>query len=165
MSKYIQNTDTIILGLFMTSLSIYGNYMGDTMNCNTKHILDNKYFKYIIMAIIINFTISYTNINNHPVNHLIHTLILFMVFIIIQKLDYIYYAAVWFLIFISMILIQYKNYNESNDNIDMVEKTNKIDYIVKIIIIIIVVIGYINYIVNYNYKNFNLFDFLLKNNC
>ena len=85
MSFNIKNTDMITLGLFLTIVSISGNYIGNTINCNTQDLFDNKYFKYIIMIIIINFTISYANKDIHPLYHLIH-MILFIIFIIIQKL-------------------------------------------------------------------------------
>lgn len=166
MTNNIPDTDMITIGLFMTILSISGNYIGNTINCNTQHILDNKYFKYIIMFIIINFTISYTNKDNPPILHLIHTFFLCIIFIIIQKLDKVFYALVWLLIFISMIILQYKNYYEKNNDNDKLELIKKIDIIIKIVTLIVSLVGYSKYLINYKYKNFNMFDFLfIKNKC
>jgi len=166
MAFNIKNTDMITLGLFFTIISISGNYIGNTINCNTQDLFDNKYFKYIIMIIIINFTISYANKDNHPLYHLIHTMILFITFIIIQKLEYKFYIITWGLIFVSMIILQYKNYYETNEEKDKLETLKKIDMIVKILTLIMLLIGYSKYVVSYNYNNFDLFNFLfIKNKC
>ena len=87
------NLDIRSISLLSILIAISSNYIGNTLNCETRKSYDSGYTKYIILFIIINYTIKYNVEVVHPFKHVFYSSILFLIFLISQKFEHTYYLV------------------------------------------------------------------------
>ena len=77
------NNDTdleLILGIFLLTLAVSGNFISETLNCKIRSLLSkNMYAKNIFILIIINFSLNLVGDKDTiPTEHLKNTFIIFI---------------------------------------------------------------------------------------
>ena len=67
-----ENITTIIKATLLVVLSISGNFLAETLGCQSQKWLSNMYVKHILIIFMIYFTIDFTQPSNHVENPLIN---------------------------------------------------------------------------------------------
>ena len=156
-----------ISGLFLLFAIILGNLLNETIGSQLEYYVeDNIIVKYIIIFIIIYYTVGFTNEISHPLEHLKHSVLLFLLFIMATR-NYLSISILSFIfIIINFTINSYIKYYENNeDDIKRDEIKSLISYShnLTVIIIIVVFIGFISKImVESKKKKFNLLEYLIK---
>ena len=87
------NTDlgntNYIKGLFLLILAVIGNYVGETLGCETRKLLTkNMLIKQFIILLMIYFTISFSgNVGQNPVFIMKQTVLLWAFFLMFTKMN------------------------------------------------------------------------------
>ena len=156
-----------ISGLFLLFAIILGNLLNETIGSQLEYYVeDNIIVKYIIIFIIIYYTVGFTNEISHPLEHFKHSILLFLLFIMATR-NYLSISILSFIfIIINFTINSYIKYYENNeDDIKRDEIKSLISYShnLTVIIIIVVFIGFISKImVESKKKKFNLLEYLIK---
>ena len=168
----------LITGIFLLILAVSGNFVAETLGCKTQKLLSkNMIAKNIIIILVIYFSISFTSKDkrNSPLNILMKSLLIWVIFIIFTKMNIVFTFIAFSLLIILLFLkdyIKYYNYYlniEKNENkkIEIKNKINILHLILKILIIIfliIILIGFSLYFLKQykdHSKNFSYITFLL----
>jgi hypothetical protein len=173
----------LLKSVFLIILAVSGNFVGNTLGCQTQSLLtSNMYVKNILLLFIIYFTISFTDDDkNNPVDMLINSFYIWLLFILFTKQKITTTIILFILFFISYFLNNYITYyeriiNENKDNIEhnkklnnIIKKLEKIKNFIYIIELIILICGFLYYLCyqynEYN-KDFNFIKFIFgKPNC
>ena len=153
-----------IISLFSLLFATSGYFIAHTINCDMKHIYQSGFTKYVLLFFIITYVIiDHSNNKINPILHILNSLIIFMLFIILQKFNHTYYVLVWFLLYLLIICYKYEEYYEEDMN--KKELTIKIRNILLFILLMIYMGGTITYVYNYNYNKFNIINFLFVKEC
>ena len=155
-----------ISGLFLLFAIILGNLLYGTIGSQLEdYVEDNIIVKYIIIFIIIYYTVGFTNEISHPFEHLKHSVLLFLLFMMATR-NYLSISILSFIfIIINFTINSYiKFYEIYESDIKRDEIKSLISYSHNLTIIIIVVfIGFISKImVESKKKKFNLLEYLIK---
>ena len=156
-----------ISGLFLLFAIILGNLLNETIGSQLEYYVeDNIIVKYIIIFIIIYYTVGFTNEISHPLEHFKHSILLFLLFIMATR-NYLSISILSFIfIIINFTINSYIKYYENNeDDIKRDEIKSLISYShnLTVIIIIVVFIGFISKImVESKKKKFNLMNYLIN---
>tara|TARA_B100001175_G_scaffold307298_1_gene306350 strand:+ start:924 stop:1442 length:519 start_codon:yes stop_codon:yes gene_type:complete len=153
--------------LFIVSLSILSNFIGDTLSYKTQCIFKNNILlKHIIILLLIYSTISVLYKKDSPTKRLKKTIIIWIMYLLLIKNTFRLVGIVVILMFLQFILEDYIKYIKNN-NIDRnINKLNKINSLLKYLIIILLIIGHILYVnkqINLFGSKFNYYDLYLSN--
>ena len=162
----------LINGMFFLLLIISSGFVGDILNCKYQRaIVNNIYMKHLVAFLTLYFLNSnlFTD-EDHPFNKLLNCMILYIIFVIIMRLNLTFTGIVLFLIFIIHLLHQhYIFYRENPDKTENYKLVIKLHYFIRLISIITLIISIIGLIINIKQrkkeygKNFNLNKFMLGN--
>jgi len=162
----------LINGMFFLLLIISSGFVGDILNCKYQRaIVNNIYMKHLVAFLTLYFLNSnlFTD-EDHPFNKLLNCMILYIIFVIIMRLNLTFTGIVLFLIFIIHLLHQhYIFYRENPDKTENYKLVIKLHYFIRLISIITLIIAIIGLIINIKQrkkeygKNFNLNKFMLGN--
>ena len=162
----------LINGMFFLLLIISSGFVGDILNCKYQRaIVNNIYMKHLVAFLTLYFLNSnlFTD-EDHPFNKLLNCMILYIIFVIIMRLNLTFTGIVLFLIFIIHLLHQYYIfYRENPDKTKNYKLVIKLHYFIRLISIITLIIAIIGLIINIKQrkkeygKNFNLNKFMLGN--
>ena len=156
-----------ISGLFLLFAIILGNLLYGTIGSQLEYYVeDNIIVKYIIIFIIIYYTVGFTNEISHPLEHFKHSILLFLLFIMATR-NYLSISILSFIfIIINFTINSYIKYYENNeDDIKRDEIKSLISYSHNLTVIIIIVdfIGFISKLmVESKKRKFNLLEYLIK---
>ena len=141
----------IIKGIFLLILAISGNFLSETMGCQMQKLLTNNMFaKNIIILMVIYFALGFASdqTNPHPLDIIKQTLLIWVFFLIFNKMDVYYTAIVAFLLFSILLckdyLKYYKTENEKENNEKIVYLEDIVDKIV-IVTLLITIVGFFIY--------------------
>lgn len=163
----------LINGMFFLLLIMTtGFVVPSILNCKYQRVITNNvYMRHLLGFLTLYFLNSnlFTN-EDHPSNKLINCIILYIIFIIIMRLNLTFTGIVLFLIFIIHLLHQYYIfYRENPDKTKNYKLVIKLHYFIRLISIITLIIAIIGLIINIKQrkkeygKNFNLNKFILGN--
>ena len=162
----------LINGMFFLLLIISSGFVGDILNCKYQRtIVNNIYMKHLVAFLTLYFLNSnlFTD-EDHPINKLLNCIILYIIFIMIMRLNLKFTGIVLILIFIIHLLHQhYTFYRENPDKIENYKLVIKLHYVIRIISIVTLIISIIGLIINIKQrkieygKDFNLNKFILGN--
>ena len=159
--------------LFILTLTILTNFIGDTINCKIQGIIKTNFiFKHTIIIFLIYTTIAImdTNNNNNPIIHLKKTLILWFLYVMFTKTSLNISITIIILMIFLFIIEEYIKYykNEKNKNELLMSKLNKINNYLKHIILFVIVFGHLYYIYKKHTKyniEFDIFKFYNNDIC
>jgi hypothetical protein len=162
----------LINGMFFLLLIISSGFVGDILNCKYQRtIVNNIYMKHLVAFLTLYFLNSnlFTD-EDHPINKLLNCIILYIIFVIIMRLNLTFTGIVLILIFIIHLLHQhYTFYRENPDKIENYKLVIRLHYFIRIISIVTLIIAIIGLIINIKQrkkeygKDFNLNKFILGN--
>lgn len=146
-----------IYSLFIITVIICGNYLGELLPCRfQKKLKESMIIKYIFLFLSIFFLVLYSKEDN-IIKNLYQSLIIFVWFIILSRNGYKFFLFNSFLLFVIYILYLKEN------NIENKETLNLVINILIIISSISIIIGFILYFIQKKRKfkkKFNLKNFL-----
>jgi len=157
--------------LFILTLTILTNFIGDTINCKIQDIVRTHFiFKHTIIIFLIYTTIAIMNKNNNPVVHFKKTLILWFLYVMFTKTSLNISITIIILMIILFIIEEYIKYykDEKNKNDVLISKLNKINNYLKHIILLVIVLGHLYYIYKKHTKyniNFDIIKFYNNDIC
>lgn len=136
----------IIVGIFLLILAVSGNFLSETMGCQIQKLLStNMIAKNIIIAMVIYFALGFASdeTNPHPLYLMNQTIIIWVFFLIFNKMDMYFTIVVTFLLFSILLCKDYisyyhgKNEKEYNEKIAFLEDlSNKIIILTSLITIV-----------------------------
>jgi hypothetical protein len=159
----------IIKGIFLIILAEYGNFVADTVGCNTQKFLsDNILAKQFIIVMIIYFSINFTSDTDvNPTINIIKALIVWVGFLMFNKMNLTFTITAFLLLVAVYIIDNYNQYYKINKkNTETLDKIQKNIYL---LIIGLTIIGFCIYLSNkyVEYKDvWSNVDFIFgKNSC
>lgn len=166
MSEIIKILDITPL-LFIVSLTILSNFIGDTLSYKAQCIFKNNILlKHVIILLLIYSTISVLYEKESPIQRIRKTIIIWIMYLLLIKNTFRIVGIVVVIMFLQFIIEDYIKYIKNN-NIDRnINKLNKINSLLKYLIIILLIIGHILYInkqINLFGSKFNYYDLYLSN--
>lgn len=156
----------VLKGLLIIFATLAGGFVYEIMGCKLqKHLKESMPFKHTILFIIIYSTVAW-NKYDHPINSLILSSMIYILFIMSMRLNIYFTSFTFILIFILVIMIQYRDYivyHKKDKKTE--EKSNYFIRYTEIALILTIIVGFINYTINqYNdHKNFSIHTFLIGN--
>ena len=99
----------LVNGMFFLLLIISSNFVGDILSCKyQRSILNNIYMKHLVAFLILYFLNSnlFTD-KDHPIDRLKNCAILYVIFVLIMRLDFNFTIIVILLIFVIHLLHQH----------------------------------------------------------
>lgn len=159
-------TDThYVKGLFLLILTLLGNFLGETIGCQTRRVLTNNMFvKQFVILCLIYFTISFTGlIGENPIDVMKKSFILWVFFIMFTKTDFLFSSMIFIMLAITYILETFISYhikqNTSNEFIQNLE--NYRNWLI-IVTDVVTFVGFILYLHKQiiEHKNFDILTFI-----
>ena len=164
---------TIISAVFLMLLAISSNFIGDTLTCQTKKILNhNIYVKFFVIYCIIYFAMSLSaQANNSPIHPFKLTFVSFIIFvfyILFIKCNIFFVITTVIILFILLVLTNYAYYYNNNTGYNYTQRLKMVKYISKIFklllsfVFLLILFGFIIYSKNqYNCKK-SILDFVFN---
>ena len=161
-------------GLLLLSVSVMGNYIAQTLGCQTQRVLENNMFaKKFVVFMIIYFTLNITNKDNvHPAQQLTTSFFLWIFFIIFSRMNLTFTIVVFLLLSISYTIKNFYEYYKENDDFDknkeLIEKLEKYNKYLGASISLLTITGFLFYFMKERNekKNFSFYYFIFgKKTC
>ena len=162
----------LINGMFFLLLIISSNFVGDILSCSyQRNVINNIYIKHLVAFFILYFLNSnlFTD-KDHPIEKLISCVILYIIFIIIMRLNiYFTFIVIVLLLIIHLLHQHYLYYRTNPKKLNNYNTAIQLHIFIRVISFITLVIAIIGFIINYNQrknefgKDFNLQKFILGN--
>lgn len=154
--------------LFVISLSILTNYIGDTMSFKTQELFKNNIMlKHSIIILLIYSTLSVFYKNISPVEKFKKSIIIWIMYLLLVKNTLRIVSLLIILMFFQYILKDYIDYYKNKENNQKhIHKLEKINKFLEYVIIILLIIGHIMYInkqKNLFKTDFSYYDLYLSN--
>ena len=145
--------------MYFLLLIISSGFVGDILNCKYQRlVINNIYIKHLVAF----FTLYFLNSNlfsdnEHPMNNLYNCMVLYIIFIIIMRLNLTFTGIVLVLIFIIHLLhnhyVFYKNNPDKSKDYNLIIKLH---YFIRVISIITLTIAIIGLVININNRKKNM---------
>jgi len=159
----------IIKGIFLIILAEYGNFVADTVGCNTQKFLsENILAKQFIIIMIIYFSINFTSDTDvNPTINIIKALVVWCGFLMFNKMNLTFTITAFLLLVTVYIIDNYNQYYKlQKKNTD---KLDKIQQYIYILIAVLTISGFLIYLSKkyVEYKDvWSNIDFIFgKNSC
>ena len=159
----------IIKGIFLIILAEYGNFVADTVGCNTQKFLsENILAKQFIIIMIIYFSINFTSDTDvNPTINIIKALLVWCGFLMFNKMNLTFTITAFVLLVAVYIIDNYNQYYKiKKKNTDKLDKIQKYIYI---LIGVLTISGFLIYLSKkyVEYKDvWSNIDFIFgKNSC
>ena len=165
----------IARGGLLLILAVVGNYSGELLSCQFRKLLtENIFIKHFATFFILYFAVDFTmDKPQHPLTILHYSLIIYIAFLLFNKLDIIFTIVVFILWSLIYFLLTYKTYlnygNKNGKNNENINIVNNVSNILKITTVLLLLIGFVIYF-NKQYKdhrkNWSSIKFMFGNvNC
>ena len=164
---------TYVKGLFLLFLIVSGNFIGNTLSCQIQELFTySMAVKELLVFLLIFFTLNVVdNEKTSPINHLKVSVKIWLLYILLTKMDLKFSILVFTLLGSIYVINQHIEYKKRLDDITKEEEENyfKIMKIIEKIVIGLSIIGFVTYLMEKKkeYKNnFSIKKFLLgKRRC
>jgi small-conductance mechanosensitive channel len=151
--------------LFVVSLSILTNFIGDTMSFKTQELFkNNMLLKHLIIVLLIYSTISVLYEELSPFERIKKTIIIWIMYLLLVKNTLRIVGILVILMFLQFILQDHIKYLKRNNKKENIDKLNKLNRLLEYLILILLVIGHVIYINKQKMQfksNFNYYDLYL----
>lgn len=164
----------LIKGIFLLVLGVSGNFVAETLGCQSQKILtENMFAKHMIILLIIYFALGFTSIDNpHPIEIARNTLIVWILFVMFTRMSLFFTIIAFIILTIRYIIHSFIEYYEKKDSEKYktnIEQLNTIAIYLQNIIIGVVLLGFVVYFKKqYSdyYKTWSTFKFIFGvNKC
>tara|TARA_B100000900_G_scaffold246326_1_gene209529 strand:- start:3961 stop:4560 length:600 start_codon:yes stop_codon:yes gene_type:complete len=162
----------LINGMFFLILIISSNFVGDILNCKIqRNIMNNIYVKHLVAFLILYFLNSnlFTE-KDHPADRLKNCIILYIIFIIIMRLNLIFTIIIICLLFtIHLIHEHYLYYRNNPEKVKDYNMVIKLHIFIRVISLLTLITAFIGLVINYYERkkeygsNFRIKNFILGN--
>jgi len=138
-------------GLLLLCISVMGNYVSQTLGCQTQKLLaNNMFFKKFVILMIIYFTLNVTNKDVvHPLEQLSVSFVLLLFFILFTRMNLTFTIIVFMLLCTSYVIQNgihyYQENNVNNKNDGIVNTLSNFNNILGMAINFITIVGFILY--------------------
>lgn len=108
----------IIQGIFLLIVAVSGNFVAETMGCQTQKILsENMYVKNAVIILIVYFSLGFASSehNTSPINILKQSLLIWSFFLMFNKMEIFFSAMVVAMLIVLLICKDYIAYYERDD--------------------------------------------------
>jgi hypothetical protein len=164
----------LIKGVFLLLLAVSGNFVGETLGCQTQYLMTNNMIvKQLIIYFLIYFTVDFTSQQNlHPVESFKKTTIIWVLYLLFTKMNITYTgiaAAILVGIYISSDYATYyqtqidDNIQDENNQEELDKYQNMQNNLLKGLVVVIIV-GFLSYLSEKRQEygqNFNFITFLM----
>jgi hypothetical protein len=150
------------VGLFLLILSISGNFIAETLSCQTQKILShNMFVKQIMILFMIYFTINFTSSEIiNPIDQAVNAVGVWVFFLMFTKMN-IYFTVIVFLLLASLYVVKnFKEYWKSKKDKAKYDKTVKMGKMIEKIMIVTACIGFILYFIKQHKEHKSKFSFI-----
>jgi hypothetical protein len=114
----IVDEDNTIHALLLLLLAVMGNYVAETLSCQVQNVLTNSMVvKSVVIFCLIYFTMTLTSTTIvHPGKTLIQSVVLWISFMLITKMNIYFSSAVFVLLMYIFVLSNFKSYYKKTKN-------------------------------------------------
>lgn len=140
--------ENLIKGVFLLLLAVAGNFIPETLGCQTQNLLNNSMVaKQIILVVILYFTINFQNSSNeNPAIVAAQALGIYLLFILFTKMSLPFTIAVFGLLIATLITNNYISYYQKKDpKNDIITKLETMRNFLSILMVCLILIGFILY--------------------
>ena len=143
-------TYNLVKAIFLLILAVSGNFLAETLGCQTQNLLkNNQLVKQILIFFVIYFTLGLSSEKPvNPMKELKFAFTIWILYIMFTKTNLFFSLIVFTLFTINFIIQNYINYYQSlknNNKKQLAHKLTKIHNIINTIIVILLIIGFIDY--------------------
>lgn len=162
-------SDETTKGIVLLILGVAGNFMAETLGCNTQKLLStNMFAKHAITLLILFFAIDFTSGEPKPPHVTLKlTFVIYILFLLFTKMNMQITIAIFILIIstyvVTLYLDYYNNYDKKERNTSMINNLEYVRKILYIIITVLIVIGFVLYLIKQrkeHAKDWSSIDFL-----
>ena len=155
--------ESVIKAMLLLILSVSGNFLAETLGCQTQHILKKMYIKHILLFSMIYFTINFTkrhNENIHPNLIIGKSLIVWVLFHLYSHLDIIPSILSILLIMIIYYLSNYRDYlhNKKEKDTHLDDKLKFYQKILMGALLTTIIVGFLIYLIEKKIEYKSKFD-------
>jgi hypothetical protein len=153
----------IVLSIFALYLLIFCNFTKELIGCKLNYILDtNIYYKHFVAFILLLFLIvliDEENINKNVLYNIGLAIIIYILFIISNRIHYLLIFIILCLL-LSIYILDKSAEKEKETNINLYNNYKYYQLILIIILLLLIFIGFIHYLYNKYYEYNSKFSFL-----
>jgi len=174
MENTVEKDDNIMNGVLLLILAISGNFIAETLGCNSQKLLsENMLAKHVVILFIIYFSLGFASENNpNPMILLRNSVSIWVLFLLFTKMSLNFNIFVFGLVVLYHFINSYINYYSSLDKKKYkkeIDNYNKILNYLKYLIIGSLIVGFVLYFNkqrNDYSKNWSTFNFIFGvNKC
>jgi uncharacterized membrane protein YdjX (TVP38/TMEM64 family) len=148
-SHITESFDTILKATLLLILSVCGNFLAETLGCQSQKVLENMFVKHLLLFFMIYFTINFTQtgIVVNPIINVFKASIVWIMYHFFTHMDLVPTIIVGLLLMILFFISNYRTYINESASVKK-EKAEKIDNALKftqkilwIILVITILVG------------------------
>ena len=148
-SHITESFDTILKATLLLILSVCGNFLAETLGCQSQKVLENMFVKHVLLFFMIYFTINFTQsgIVVNPIINIFKAFIVWIMYHFFTHMDLVPTLIVGLLLMILFFISNYRTYIKESTSVKK-EKGEKVDNALKftqkilwIILVITILIG------------------------
>ena len=151
-----ETLESILKATLLLVLSVSGNFLAETLGCQSQKVLENMFVKHILIFFMIYFTIDFTQSDKNIINPFVNVLKALSVWILFNLFTHMNIIPTFIVFIILMVLFFISNYRhyidekikqeKKNKNLENLDNSLKLSQkILFVIIILIIIIGCIAY--------------------
>ena len=148
-SHITESFDTILKATLLLILSVCGNFLAETLGCQSQKVLENMFVKHLLLFFMIYFTINFTQtgIVVNPIINVFKAFIVWIIYHFFTHMDLVPTIIVGLLLMILFFISNYRTYINESASVKK-EKAEKVDNALKftqkilwIILVITILVG------------------------
>tara|TARA_B110000208_G_scaffold53282_1_gene69811 strand:+ start:3957 stop:4547 length:591 start_codon:yes stop_codon:yes gene_type:complete len=148
-SHITESFDTILKATLLLILSVCGNFLAETLGCQSQKVLENMFVKHLLLFFMIYFTINFTQtgIVVNPIINVFKAFIVWIMYHFFTHMDLVPTIIVGLLLMILFFISNYRTYIKEGTSVKK-EKGEKVDNALKftqkilwIILVITILVG------------------------
>jgi|TARA_B110000211_G_C14039047_1_gene535930 uncharacterized membrane protein YdjX (TVP38/TMEM64 family) len=148
-SHITESFDTILKATLLLILSVCGNFLAETLGCQSQKVLENMFVKHLLLFFMIYFTINFTQtgIVVNPIINVFKASIVWIMYHFFTHMDLVPTIIVGLLLMILFFISNYRTYINESASVKK-EKAEKVDNALKftqkilwIILVITILVG------------------------
>ena len=148
-SHITESFDTILKATLLLILSVCGNFLAETLGCQSQKVLENMFVKHLLLFFMIYFTINFTQtgIVVNPIINVFKAFIVWIMYHFFTHMDLVPTLIVGLLLMILFFISNYRTYIKESTSVKK-EKGEKVDNALKftqkilwIILVITILVG------------------------
>ena len=159
------HTQKYTSGLLLLILSVAGNFIAETLGCETQRLLTRSMMaKQVLILFLIYFTINFTTSDEvEPVQQIKNSLYVWVFFLMFTKMNVYFTIATFLLLSILYGIGNFQSYYRQNNQPDKDEEFEKISLLLEKIMLVTVFAGLLYYLIRQTreHKKFSILKFLL----